>query len=675
MGIHIPAIPLSIILFALTVSNAQEVARNQDSSNVRNFTQYTPDLADWSTFYSKAIDDRFIDHTPDAIWWLDRSKWVEWDGVPIDTTLPHKTFADTICPSGDTILGLREVFYKYNSFSDPKHPTKAEVDEWHRLALVHIRRLVGSTTPIEPDHCLFARALWGQQRRFTRQWDEKYPDGTCEGDTTGHSGATFLPSDEDQVPYLPPGHPPCRWSGGGSDGTSSATKSGILWSIKFVRVFCYYLHSEGFNGGHVGPYFGRTRFGWSFWDNNPGKANNNALFRGKWGGTVIRFTPPVTALPSPSNAYVAGVVPLISASTSYSVNPPYTSTNSPSMTKAQSPSPSSSVSHSVSASQPASFSAGPSSSQTPKRTPTATPSEATTPTASATSSNSAKASSTVSPSLSVVQSSSPIASASTSTDFVISSSSAPSVTWSTGPSISPSISYIAPSSMSVTASKSVSVSPSPSTSLLFSNSPTSSASIMASSTSIVSISPSVSTSGRPQSGTCTEMLKRSQSFKCFNKRRIHLSSLQNGATMKTFLRIRRGKIRVILRLSSSIAGNKFRFTKVILLATMNGTISSREDLTTVADVKAIRGRRKGYGRTFFVDDFEALDRGRCCGKALNVYVYSNIRQYRPRNVIVGRDQQTFIKAAINLSCTICNRNLFQCRPLEDVLDVWARNYD
>jgi len=187
-------------------------------NNAESLTQYTPEQADWSTFYSKPGD---VDHRPDGIPWLRRDKWVKWDGVPLDTTLPRAEFHRKICPSADTILGLREVFYEHNPFTDPKAPTKAEVDEWHRLSLIHIRRLVGSTIPIEPDHCLFARALWGQQRRFTTMWDQKYPDGNCQGSKNSHCGATFIPSAEDQIPYLPEGHPPCNHPPG-AEGISPA---------------------------------------------------------------------------------------------------------------------------------------------------------------------------------------------------------------------------------------------------------------------------------------------------------------------------------------------------------------------------------------------------------------------------------------------------------------------
>lgn len=135
---------------------------------------------------------------------------------------------------------------------------------------------------------MFARALWGQQRKFTTMWDAAYPSGTCTA-SNPHCGASFVPSPADQAPYLPPGHPPCG-TPGGAEGVTSAPKSNIPWAIKWSRAFCQFLGSEGFWGGHVGPFFHREKFGFSFWDNNPANNNNNAILRAKWTG-ALRKTP------------------------------------------------------------------------------------------------------------------------------------------------------------------------------------------------------------------------------------------------------------------------------------------------------------------------------------------------------------------------------------------------
>jgi hypothetical protein len=45
--------------------------------------------------------------------------------------------------------------------------------------------------------------------------------------------------------------------------------------------------AEGFWGGHVGPWFHREKFGFSFWDNDPDNNNNNAVLRAKWSGELL----------------------------------------------------------------------------------------------------------------------------------------------------------------------------------------------------------------------------------------------------------------------------------------------------------------------------------------------------------------------------------------------------
>ncbi len=260
-----------------------------------NLEQYTPDQADWSTFYSKVNSVSSItSHAPDDIGWI--TSWPQWDGTVYDPTQMSKAeFTNAICPFGDRIRGIREVFYENTPFADNKNPTKAEVDEWHRIALNHVRAMVGYTSEdyqVKKDHCMFARALWGQQRRNTTMWDAQYPGtvgsayGPCQGSDNAHCGATFIPSLEDQRPYLPDGHEGCSTQAG-SEGVSSAPKSDIPWSIKWSRAFCQFLGSEGFWGGHVGPFFHREKFGFSFWDNEPNNNSSNATLRAKWTGRLL----------------------------------------------------------------------------------------------------------------------------------------------------------------------------------------------------------------------------------------------------------------------------------------------------------------------------------------------------------------------------------------------------
>jgi len=260
--------------------------------------QYTPNAANWDSFASKPFESGLnTSHDPDGVGWINAMDWAqaEWDGTIYNPSqMTAQEFADAICPSVDRIRGLREVFYQHNPFNDINNPTKAEVDEWHRIAINHLRALIGYTSEdrqVKKDHCMFARAQWGDERKFTDQWDAEYPgdlgsvSGPCLGSSNAHCGATFIPDLSDQAAYLPEGHEGCSTQAG-SEGVFSGPKSNIPWSIKWSRGFCNTLLAEGFWGGHVGPWFHREKFGFSFWDNDPSNNNNNAVLRAKWTGNL-----------------------------------------------------------------------------------------------------------------------------------------------------------------------------------------------------------------------------------------------------------------------------------------------------------------------------------------------------------------------------------------------------
>ncbi len=263
-----------------------------------SLTQFTPNQANWATFASKPLASGNTAHDPDSVSWLSPSSWAaaRWDGTVYNPAqMTPAAFANAICPSVDQVRGIREVFYANHPFADNARPTKAEVDEWHRLAINHVRALVGYTSPerqVQKDTCMFARALWGDERKFTTQWDAQYPGtlgsaaGPCVGSTNAHCGASFIPSLTAQAPYLPAGHLGCV-DQQGAEGVFSGPKSNIPWSIKWSRGFCNTLMAEGFWGGHVGPWFHREPFGLSFWDNDPANNNSNAVLRAKWTGKLL----------------------------------------------------------------------------------------------------------------------------------------------------------------------------------------------------------------------------------------------------------------------------------------------------------------------------------------------------------------------------------------------------
>lgn len=267
-------------------------------SNTIPSNQYTPTQANWESFARKPLEAGNKSQDPDGVSWLSADSWekARWDGTIYDPTkMTPEKFYDCMCPHVDQVRGIREVFYRNKPFADNKNPIKSEVDEWHRLAINHIRALVGYTSEdrqVKKDYCLFARALWGDERKFTAKWDAKYPGtlgsaaGPCLGSNNGHCGASFILDMNDQIPYLPADHIACV-AGAGSEGIFS-TKSNIPWSVKWSRAFCSTLKAEGFWGGHTGPWFHREKFGFSFWDTDPGNNNSQTVLRAKWGGNLMK---------------------------------------------------------------------------------------------------------------------------------------------------------------------------------------------------------------------------------------------------------------------------------------------------------------------------------------------------------------------------------------------------
>ena len=273
-----------------------------------NLEQYTPNQSNWKTFETKPIAAGNTAHDPDSVTWITKAQWEasKWDGKTIydPTKMTGAQFFAAICPSADRVRGIREVFYQHNPFKDNKNPTKAEVDEWHRIAINHVRALVGYTSAdrqIQKDHCMFKRALWGDERQQTTMWDAKYPGtngsaaGPCQGSSNAHCGASFIPSASDQAPYFNGQAQTCT-TGSGSEGIISGPKSNIPWSLKWSRGFCNFLAAEGFWGGHVGPWFHREKFGFSFWDAD----GSIAVLRAKWTGKLM---PSLYTEPAPEPDY------------------------------------------------------------------------------------------------------------------------------------------------------------------------------------------------------------------------------------------------------------------------------------------------------------------------------------------------------------------------------------
>ena len=143
--------------------------------------QFTPEQADWSQHFDGDTHDMnpYIKDWGQDEW----GKADEWDGVPFDSSVPGQPLVSQICPrstdkngkSIPLIRGIRQLYYNFRGpgigpFTDPKNPTKGEVDIWHAALLNHLRALI---TPVDqkvfaalPNHCLFAVAHWSDQYTF-----------------------------------------------------------------------------------------------------------------------------------------------------------------------------------------------------------------------------------------------------------------------------------------------------------------------------------------------------------------------------------------------------------------------------------------------------------------------------------------------------------------------------
>jgi len=171
---------------------------------------------------------------------------------------------------------LRQRFYEVNPYADVTNPTVAEIDYWNIEVIRHFRRLIGITVPINPDPCLFLKAQWAQEHAVSTVWDA-VSGFTCTGSTNPHCGDGFIPTCEDQAPYLPqyPGLT-CCGAGAGSGGIAS-TNTDIPWSIKLVRIIKGWWCS---GDAHGGPFLVRTRAGIAFYNSGGG----GQVVRFKWGG-------------------------------------------------------------------------------------------------------------------------------------------------------------------------------------------------------------------------------------------------------------------------------------------------------------------------------------------------------------------------------------------------------
>lgn len=230
-------------------------------------------------------------HDPDGITWITGAQWAAstWDGVTTwdPCTLTKAQLLAAIWPSTTNVMrGLRELFYSVNPFANNLAPTPKEIENWNLAVINHYRAMLGITAPAVNDRGLYLEAHWADERKNSTYWDAAYPGtlgsayGPCVGMSpiNGHCGSTFIPTCEDQLPYLHKGEA-CKSRISMAEGVFT-TNQNIPWSIKLSRILSGIVQGEGITG-HGGPFVSREKVGIS-WRCDTG---NSVQVRIKWGGT------------------------------------------------------------------------------------------------------------------------------------------------------------------------------------------------------------------------------------------------------------------------------------------------------------------------------------------------------------------------------------------------------
>jgi hypothetical protein len=230
-----------------------------------------------------------MSHHPD-VFWIPKADWDNstWDGVTVWD--PRKIGIAAACkglfPTGNRFVmrGLHQLYYQIKPFADPDKPTIPEIEAWNLEVIRLFRRLMGITTPIENSRPLFLRAHWSDEQKYTRMWEAK-AGYSCVGNPEPHCGAPWIPSCEDQKPYLYPDEACVKWTDAAEN--IHTLESDWPWAIKLARLLYGQLCGNGLTG-HGGPWVSRTQIGYSFKQNDNGWTTT---MRVKFSGAHIPVMP------------------------------------------------------------------------------------------------------------------------------------------------------------------------------------------------------------------------------------------------------------------------------------------------------------------------------------------------------------------------------------------------
>lgn len=230
---------------------------------------------------------------PNGVTYFKPSDWITWDGTTTynPCTLTKAQLVDAVFPKPKRIMrGLKELFYSINPFQDNANPTVEEIENWNLEVIKHFRRLLGKNAPVVNDKATFLKAAWAEERARTNYWDSNYPGilnssyGPCQlpFSPNSHCGASFLPSPQDQQPYLDAGMQPI--TGGGAEAIITINAD-IPWVLKMSNMIGAFLQQDGI-GGHTGPFIGRPKYGSAWY-----LTGTSVVVRHKWTGTEIKPCP------------------------------------------------------------------------------------------------------------------------------------------------------------------------------------------------------------------------------------------------------------------------------------------------------------------------------------------------------------------------------------------------
>jgi hypothetical protein len=250
-----------------TTNPPPETNTTNPPPEIASKSQYVEtDTSVWDRLIFENLTSMHSDHSPATVPDSYESSKAIWDGTKVDiSNMSREEELNALCPTGDVLKGIEELYEKTKPFKDTANPTMAEVDAWNVAVVLHFRSMlnIAEVPPFKLNKCHSGQALISQEYVLT----DKYGDHSkiCQG--VAHCGYTFSLSQvspEQKKQYYP--------SGSCADNLSAW--EGIMWSPpdlnwvwRIPRSICGTISYEGVKGGHTSLYIQHTEAGFSFAQN------------------------------------------------------------------------------------------------------------------------------------------------------------------------------------------------------------------------------------------------------------------------------------------------------------------------------------------------------------------------------------------------------------------------